>query len=95
VIRIRTHNQLHDVAQALGVNADWHELENQDVSIRIRGNTFDNTGCWPIGKWLHPGNPALEYYIELRRHDETVAAVNLADLFAMATGQSSCRQCGR
>lgn len=89
-IRVDNVLQLKDVAKILGVSSDWHEPDEQKVTAKVFGRSFDNAGFWPHD----PGNPyltiqdpdseALEMYVELRKAGKVIAHVNLATLFAMA-----------
>ena len=90
--RIFRRNDLVELARELGVRPDWHEPEEQGLSVVVKGNNFDNAGFWvdesgrpePLvrgGKTL-----VLEKYVILKQDGKPVAAVNLATLFAWACG---------
>lgn len=94
---ITTRVELVALARGLGVRPDWHEPDEQGVSARVFGQGFDN--AMPPGLWM--GNieqgqePHAEQYVvlyqaqedaEFQTDPEPVAAVNLATLFAWATG---------
>ena len=89
VRRITTRDQLIDLAKELEVGGDWHEPDEQDVTATTHGVNFDNAGFWADGR-DHTGSTPEEDYTELHvilhKDDKPVAAVNLATLFAWATG---------
>lgn len=82
--RINSRSELVELAARLGVRADWHEPDEQDVTAETYGMSFDNAGFWADGR--SDGKRYEEMYVELRKDGEPVAAVNLATLFAWATG---------
>ena len=88
VIRVDSRAQLLNLANELGVRDDWHEPDEQDLKIECRGNNFDNAGFWPERHAVtQDGVPwVLEHYILLKKDGAPVAAVNIALLFAWATG---------
>lgn len=45
--RIRTRQELTEFAAAFGLNASWHEPDNQRITARVEGKSFDNAGFWP------------------------------------------------
>ena len=85
---------LRSLAKQLGVRKDWHEPDEQQVTVEVRGNRFDNAGCWGRedearqlaqsvqNRW----NPNVEMYVIVSKNDQPIAEVNLADLFAWACG---------
>lgn len=91
---ITTRVELVALARGLGVRPDWHEPDEQGVSARVFGQGFDN--AMPPGLWM--GNieqgqePHAEQYVVLYEQaaeefePTAVAAINLATLFAWATG---------
>jgi hypothetical protein len=90
--RIDTREDLAQVARMLGVRMDWHEPDEQEVTARVYGDTFDNAGFWPA---TDPHRTGTEQYVVLYQDSEPVAAVNLATLLAWATGYESEPQVGR
>jgi hypothetical protein len=80
--RINTRSELIDLQRELGLRLDWHEPDEQDVTARVEGSSFDNAGFW--------GNPGTaltqELHVVIYQQDRAVAAINLATLFAWATG---------
>ncbi len=82
--RINSRAELIALADELGVRPDWHEPDEQDVTARVFGKSFDSAGFW--GDDRLNGEPHEELHVELYRDDQPVAAVNLAVLFAWATG---------
>lgn len=85
--RITSKADLLDVYRELGVRPDWHEPDEQGVTATTHGVSFDNAGFW--GKeYRSPfdGREFTEQYVILHKDDAPVACVNLATLFAWATG---------
>lgn len=72
------------IARKLGVRGDWHEPDEQGITIRVQGSSFDNAGFWPTGFGESYG-PHREYHVVIEQDGEDVAAVNLATLFAIAS----------
>lgn len=93
-VRVHTIAELKVVAAKLGVRPDWHEPEEQEVTAKVYGQSFDNAGTWPMDldragdrfAATAPESEALEMYVELHKDGLPVAIVNLATLFAMACG---------
>lgn len=99
---ITTRQELTDLARELGVRSDWHEPDERGVSARVEGFTFDNAGLWPTVNVLSGGNPlttrSVELHVIISRDcqgecgngsgccAEDVAAINLADMLAWASG---------
>jgi hypothetical protein len=83
--RITTRDQLINLANELGVRPDWHEPDEQDVTIETHGVAFDNAGFWPEDP-DRPYGTILEHYALILKDGKPVAAVNLATLFAWACG---------
>ena len=79
--RITTKAELVALAYELGVRADWHEPDEQEISAIVRGVNFDNAGFWPS-----PNRAYEEMYVTIYKDCIGVAEVNLAALFAWATG---------
>jgi len=71
---IKTKKQLQQLAKDLNVREDWHEPDEQDVSVAIDGERFDNAGI----------DGEINVYII--RDERLIARVNLATLFAFACG---------
>lgn len=80
-LRINNKEELQELAKKLGVRHDWHEPDEQEVSIRIRGKSFDNAGFWGS---TFKDYSTREMYAEIFKCGVIVAEVNLADLFAFA-----------
>jgi hypothetical protein len=87
--RITSKTELEALAQKLGVRPDWHEPDEQEVTAEVRGVSFDNAGTW--GPGFDPSTyPNIEeMHVVLTQDGENVACVNLATLFAWATGYES------
>ena len=93
--KITTRAELLELKRELGVRTDWHEPDEQEITATVTGHNFDNAGFWPSEEI--PSMPAetQEMYVTLHRSEnrqgiivpvEAIAAVNLATLFAWATG---------
>lgn len=82
---------LVELARQLGVRDDWHEPDERNLIARVEGQSFDNAGTWPRAYTSVP-DTAMEMHVILSvvddngRNPQDVAAVNLATLFAWATG---------
>lgn len=79
--RIDKKSELIELAEELGVRPDWHEPDEQDVEAIVRGKNFDNAGFWPL-----PERTFEELHVTVYQGHRAVAQVNLATLFAWATG---------
>jgi hypothetical protein len=97
--RIETRDELAELARELHVPSDWHEVSQVDVSASVHGRSFDNAGYWGAAeadqfRARYSDSPALrkaadaaiEMWVSIEHEGETVAEVNLATLFAFATG---------
>ena len=85
--RITRRWELKELANELGVRPNWHEPDEQEVTASTHGVSFDNAGFW--GQEYRSSFDGAEYteqYVILHKDGEPVAAVNLATLFAWATG---------
>lgn len=71
---IMTLKELMNVKKTLGVNDNWHEPDEQNVTVSIKGKTFDNASV------------DGEIIVTLYKDKKPVADMNLATLFAYATG---------
>ena len=92
---IRTREEFRAFASAQGVRPDWHEPDEQNLTARVEGVSFDNAGFWPTDR-LRPEVAEVigEAHVVFSRtaddghggtslvHD--LAAVNLASLCAWA-----------
>ncbi len=65
----------------LQVRDSWHEPDEQDVKAKVTGKTFDNAGFPDKIDSVRP-----ELNVVLYKGKEPVARINLATLFAYATG---------
>lgn len=100
---ITTRAELAALAQELGVRPDWHEPDEQNVTAKFGGNDLDFDNAMPpglvYGKLSQGGDEYQEMCIYLhrlvideqgeRRIGQPIAVVNLAMLFAWATGFQS------
>lgn len=86
---ITSRAQLVELAGQLGVRPDWHEPDEQGLTAVVAGTTFDN--AMPPGGW-YGTPPHAELHVTLFQESDVdgtpqpVAVVNLAILFAWATG---------
>lgn len=80
--RITTRDELKKLADELGVRPDWHEPDEQNVTVTAKGHSFDNAGFWPEPT----ASGLMERHVVIKKDGKPVAAVNLATLFAWATG---------
>lgn len=81
--RIQTKADLTQLAHDLGVRPDWHEPDEQDVTATAHGVNFDNAGFWGTDSTFSGDS---EQYVTLYQKGEAVAEINLATLFAWASG---------
>jgi len=84
--RIQTKAELVELARELGVRLDWHEPDEQDVTATTHGRYFDNAGPWGETHRSRDGYDYTERYVKIHQNGKPVAVVNLATLFAWATG---------
>ena len=85
--RINTKAELVALAAELGVRRDWHEPDEQEVTATTHGRRFDNAGFWgETFRSSFDGAEFTERYVKLYKAGRPVAVVNLATLFAWATG---------
>lgn len=97
-MRINSLKQLQDLAQELGVRNDWHEPDEQEVTVEVRGHSFDNAGAWGLEReaeiltqeanFLKTHGRCypdyVEKYILIKQNGKVKAEINLATLFALA-----------
>jgi hypothetical protein len=95
--RITTRAELVELARELKVRPDWHEPGEENLTAQVHGTSFDN--AMPAGEWYGAGAdgvPSAELHVILYRvpswsdsygsYLQPLAIVNLATLFAWATG---------
>ncbi len=95
--RVETRDDLIALANRLGVRPDWHEPDEQEVTASVHGGSFDNAGYWgerEYAAWitkygLKRADRSIEMWVTLYQDGHPVAEVNLASLFAFATGHES------
>lgn len=92
--RINSRGELMALARQLNVRPDWHEPDEQEVGASVGGHSFDNAGFWGADtetEWRqrHGNTDGVELYVQLTKDGEPVAEVNLATLFAWATGHEA------
>jgi len=78
--------ELEELRARLGLRNDWHEPDEREITVEVRGRSFDNAGFWGIQNEDLAGKNHEELHVVLRQDGEPVAMVNLATLFAFATG---------
>ncbi len=78
--------ELEKLAVKLGVRQDWHEPDEQGLTAKVFGRSFDNAGFW--GSDYMEKNSAvdksMEMFVQLLQDKKPVAEINLATLFAYA-----------
>lgn len=84
--RVRTRGELHRAAEILGVRPDWHEPDEQGVTVQVLGTRFDNAGFWGMEFLDEHAADRAELFVVLIKDGRPVAEVNLATLLAWATG---------
>lgn len=72
--QIQTRKELKDIAFELQVRNDWHEPDEEGVSVIVTEGEFDNAGT------------EGEINVVLVKDGKPYKAINLATLFAFATG---------
>lgn len=81
---IHSKAELQKLRDELGVRADWHEPDEQEVDAVVYGHSFDNAGFW--GRPESQGLESEEMHVVISKDGHPVAAVNLATLLGWATG---------
>lgn len=86
MIRISNRRELAALAQGLQVRPDWHEPDEQGVTVRIEGESFDNAGHWPAAEvsGIAGIEWSGEFCVVLQKDGHDIGVVNLASLFSMA-----------
>lgn len=90
--KINSRAELLSLKKELGVRESWHEPDEQEVTVTVHGDDFDNAGFWghrEDGYLNTYGGGSQEMWVQLYREGSPVAEVNLATLFAWATGYES------
>lgn len=86
--RINTQQEFRDLAYELGVRPDWHEPDEQKVTVEVHGTEdFDNAGFWPAKYGYSDGT--TEAHIIFKQDGQPVATVNLATLCSWASAPMS------
>jgi hypothetical protein len=104
VKRIYTRRELVALARELKVRPDWHEPDEQDLTARVFGDSFDNAtapGRWYGGSEDEPSRAELHVVLyrkaswsdENGTQDTPLAVINLATLLSWATGNNLCICC--
>lgn len=81
---VTSQPSLRRVAKYLGIDAEWHEPDNYEVTALARGSKFDNAGNWPKLFGEDSDGIATEMHVLLRKDGKDVAVVNVLDLMAWA-----------
>jgi hypothetical protein len=85
--RITKRDDLVALQDVLGVSPDWHEPDEQMVTATVHGSEFDNAGYWGSDLTLDDViTDGMEQWVVLYQDGKPVAEINLATLFAFATG---------
>ena len=97
-MRINNLEQLQELANKLGVRHNWHEPDEQNVTVEVRGHSFDNAGFWGLNREAEILSKSakdlkeygtcysdyVEIYVLIKKDKQVVAEINLATLFALA-----------
>jgi len=71
------------LAEELGVRSDWHEPDEQGLTLDFNGKSFGNDGVWGHKVAIAPDS--LEQYITIRKNDQPIAELNMATLLSWAS----------
>lgn len=71
---IYNQKRLKELADKLGLRDDWHEPDEEGISVMILGTVFDNAGT------------GSEIRVVVMKNGKPEFAISLATLFALATG---------
>ena len=91
--QIQTKEELQLLALYLGVRDDWHEPDEQDLTVEIHGTEFDNAGFWGSREvklqekdnfYSKGYKPMLEIWVTICKGGKPIAEVNMATLLAFA-----------
>ena len=92
---LHSTDELAALAQRLGLRPDWHEPDEQNVSVRMVGAGFDNA----MGPEFLKGrteqelkDPMFELSVIIEHDGKPVAAVNLATLLAWGAAAGTVRK---
>lgn len=83
-VRVLERRDLLFFAKKAKIGEDWHEPDEQDITARLFGDSFDNTGSWARDQELYY-SIIEEHHAVLYYKQYPVIAVNIATLFAWAT----------
>lgn len=81
---IRSPEELAAFADKFGLRFDWHEPDEQEMTVKVVGESFDNamgTQPWPDME----GGYRQEITVALLHEGLCVAVINLANLLAWAS----------
>lgn len=82
--RLDSVQSVQEFARHYGLRPDWHEPDEQDLTARTFGQSFDNAGFWGLERDVP--DSYKEIYVVLYHMGRPVAEANIATLFAMACG---------
>lgn len=92
--KIETKAEFAEFAREIGMKSNWHEPDEQDITARVEGTSFDNAGFWPRPDFVGTQSEIIRemHVIFSRDRDdiegnprEDLAMVNLATLCAWAS----------
>lgn len=87
---IETKAEFAEFAREIGVRSNWHEPDEQDITARVEGTSFDNAGFWPRLDLVGTSTESIrELHVIFSRNPdgeppEDLAVVNLATLCSWA-----------
>ena len=85
---ITDREEFQALARGFGVRPDWHEPDEQMVTARVYGESFDNAGFPVSDDWqelINKGEMTVVFYNTIDRIHTPVAMVLLANLCAWAS----------
>lgn len=88
--RSTKRDDLVALRKKLQLRADWHEPDEREVTAIPYGYDFDNAGHWGTDTRFEMERQgragSVERYVVIFQDGKPAAEVNLATLFAFATG---------
>src|SRR5688500_16187121 len=84
--KINTRAELVALKKELALRDEWHEPDDVEVTAEVHGAYFDKAGFWPDAGRPCTAPEIVEQHVVRSAYGEPVAAINLATLFAWATG---------
>lgn len=80
---IMTQKELAELAEELGVRHDWHEPDEQDLTLTFGGTHFDNACPWSA---VERSQEYAEQHVIINHAGKPVAVINMAMLLSWASG---------